>query len=147
MPAEHPDDLAEALRGAHPELDAVRAAAGDDPVYLVGGAVRDLLLGLPRTDVDLARVGAGAAPGGGVGGGGGEHERVATAKARLDGHEVDVATARTETYPWPGALPEVAPATAIESDLARRDFTVNAIALPLQGEPEPTDPHGGRAHA
>src|ERR1044072_4592499 len=105
MPAEHPDDLAEALRGAHPELDAVRAAAGDDPVYLVGGAVRDLLLGLPRTDVDLVVVGDAAALAARLGAEATEHERFATAKARLDGHEVDVATARTETYPWPGALP------------------------------------------
>jgi tRNA nucleotidyltransferase (CCA-adding enzyme) len=58
---------------------------------------------------------------------------------------VDIATARIETYPQPGALPEVAPASEIEADLERRDFTINAIALPLQGEPEPIDPHGGRA--
>ena len=74
-----------------------------------------------------------------------EHERFATAKVELDGHEVDIATARTETYPRPGALPEVEPAGSIEADLARRDFTINAMAIPLRGEPRLIDPHGGRA--
>ncbi|HWN73429.1 MAG TPA: hypothetical protein VNN15_06445, partial [Solirubrobacterales bacterium] len=46
------EDLARALQAAHPELEAVREAA-QEPVYLVGGAVRDLLLGRPRADVDL----------------------------------------------------------------------------------------------
>jgi tRNA nucleotidyltransferase (CCA-adding enzyme) len=73
-----------------------------------------------------------------------EHERFATAKARLGEHEIDLATARTERYPRPGALPEVEPAAGIEEDLARRDFTVNAMAVPLSGEPRPIDPHGGR---
>lgn len=145
MAAAPTDNLAEALRSAHPELDAVRAAAGEDPVYLVGGAVRDLLLGRGRADVDLVVVGDAAALAARLGAETTEHERFATAKALLDGHEVDVATARTETYPHPGALPEVAPAGEIEADLARRDFTINAIALPLCGEPDPIDPHGGRA--
>lgn len=139
------DNLAEALRSAHPELDAVRAAAGDDPVYLVGGAVRDLLLGRGRADVDLVVVGDAAGLAARLGAETVEHERFATAKAQLDGHEVDVATARTETYAHPGALPDVAPAGEIEADLARRDFTINAIALPLRGSPEPIDPFGGRA--
>src|SRR6185295_11039543 len=50
----------------------------------------------------------------------------------------------TETYPEPGALPQVAPATGVEADLARRDFTVNAIAVAVGGE-EVVDPHGGIA--
>jgi tRNA nucleotidyltransferase (CCA-adding enzyme) len=145
MPAAPIESLGEALRRAHPELDAVRRAAGEDRVYLVGGAVRDLLLGRERTDVDLVVVGDAAGLAARLGAETTEHERFATAKAMLDGHEVDVASARTETYPEPGALPEVAPAPDIESDLARRDFTINAIALPLQGEPELIDPHGGRA--
>ncbi len=72
-----------------------------------------------------------------------EHERFATAKAYLDGHEVDIATARTETYPHPGALPEVEPTAGIAADLARRDFTINAMAIPLRREPELIDPHRG----
>jgi tRNA nucleotidyltransferase (CCA-adding enzyme) len=139
------DNLGEALRRAHPELDAVREAAGEGPVYLVGGAVRDLLLGRDRADVDLVVVGDAAGLAARLGAVTTEHERFATAKAMLDGHEVDIATARTESYPQPGALPEVAPASDIESDLVRRDFTINAIAVPLRGDPEPIDPCGGRA--
>jgi tRNA nucleotidyltransferase (CCA-adding enzyme) len=139
------EDLAEALRVAHPELEAVRAAAGEDRVYLVGGAVRDLLLGRERADVDLVVVGDATALAARLGSKAKEHERFATAKALLDGHEVDIATARTETYPRPGALPDVAPAEGIEADLQRRDFTINAIALPLHGAAEPIDPYGGRA--
>jgi tRNA nucleotidyltransferase (CCA-adding enzyme) len=137
-------DLAEALRGAHPELERV-AAAAREPVYLVGGAVRDQLMGKGRADLDLVVVGDAAALARALGAGEiVEHERFATAKVVLDGHPVDIATARTETYEHPGALPDVAPAVGIEEDLARRDFTINAMAVPLQGEPELVDPHGGR---
>ncbi|HMI82185.1 MAG TPA: hypothetical protein VK480_10395 [Solirubrobacterales bacterium] len=136
-------DLGAELRNAHPELAAVREAA-QEPVYLVGGAVRDLLLGQPRSDVDLVVEGDAAALARSLGGGEVEHERFGTAKAEVDGHEVDVASARTETYPEPGALPVVAPAESIEDDLARRDFTINAMAIPLQGESSLIDPHGGR---
>ncbi|HEX3041477.1 MAG TPA: hypothetical protein VHP56_05255 [Solirubrobacterales bacterium] len=137
------DDLAAALRHAHPELEAVRDAA-QDPVYLVGGAVRDLLLGRPRADVDLVVEGDAAALAARLGGAGKEHERFGTVTVDVQGHELDVATARTESYPEPGALPVVAPATDVEADLARRDFTVNAMAIPLEGEPRVIDPHGGR---
>jgi len=139
------DDLGAALAAAHPELAAVRAVAGEDDVYLVGGAVRDLLLGRERADVDLVVVGDAAALAGRLGAEPREHERFATAKAQLDGHEVDLATARTENYPRPGALPEVEPAASIEADLARRDFTINALAVPLRGEPALIDPYGGQA--
>jgi tRNA nucleotidyltransferase (CCA-adding enzyme) len=139
------DNLGEALRTSHPELDAVREAAGEEHVYLVGGAVRDLLLGRDRADVDLVVVGDAATLAARLGADPVEHERFATAKFELDGHEIDIATARTETYSEPGALPDVAPASEIEADLGRRDFTINAIALPLAGEAELIDPHGGRA--
>ena len=58
-----------------------------------------------------------------------EHERFDTANVVLGELEVDIARTRAETYARPGALPEVAPATIAE-DLARRDFTVNAMAVP-----------------
>jgi len=138
------ENLAEALRSAYPELDAVRVAT-DAPVYLVGGAVRDLLLGRGRSDIDLVVVGDAATLAAKLGAEPVEHERFATAKARLDGHEVDIASARAESYPRPGALPEVEPASDIETDLGRRDFTINAIAIPLRGEPRLIDPYGGRA--
>src|SRR6186713_772545 len=136
------DDLAAALHHAHPELEVVREAAGD-PVYLVGGAVRDLLLGHPRADVDLVVEGDAAALAERLGGAAAEHERFGTVKVEVEGHEVDVATARTETYPEPGSLPAVAPADGVEADLGRRDFTINAMAIPLDGEVRLIDPHGG----
>jgi tRNA nucleotidyltransferase (CCA-adding enzyme) len=141
------ENLVAGLETAHPELGAVRNAAGDEPVYVVGGAVRDLLLGRDRSDLDLVVVGdaAGLARRLGAEGEAIEHERFATAKAVLDGHEVDIATARSETYPQPGALPEVVPAGKIEADLGRRDFTINAMALPLADDRELIDPYRGRA--
>lgn len=138
------DNLSQALRSSYPELDAVREIA-DTPIFLVGGAVRDLLLGRERADIDLVVVGDAAAVAARLGAEVVEHERFATAKVRLDGHEVDIATARAESYPHPGALPSVEPADEIATDLARRDFTINAIAVPLRGEPELVDPYGGRA--
>jgi tRNA nucleotidyltransferase (CCA-adding enzyme) len=136
------EDLATALESAYPELAAVRDA-GEEPVFLVGGAVRDLLLGRGRADIDLVVEGDASALAAKLGAESVEHERFGTAKARLDGHEIDIAAARTETYAQPGALPRVEPASLAE-DLARRDFTINAMAIPLRGEPELIDPHGGR---
>ncbi len=137
------ESLSEALRAVYPELEAIGAATGED-VYLVGGAVRDLLLGRGRADLDLVVVGDPAALAGSLDA---EllaaHDRFTTAKVELGGHEIDLAAARTETYERPGALPTVSAAAGIEADLGRRDFTVNAIAIPLRGEPELVDPFGG----
>jgi len=144
MPEVRIDNIAAALQDAYPELAAVREASGE-PIYLVGGAVRDLLLGCGRSDIDLVVVGDAAALAARLGADPVEHERFATAKVRLAGHEVDVATARRERYAHPGALPQVEPADEIELDLERRDFTINAMALPLHGEPALIDPYGGRA--
>ncbi len=136
--------IAERLRAAYPELADV-AAASDVPVYVVGGAVRDALLGRGRSDnVDVVIAGDALALAARLGGEGVEHERFATAKVDLGGLELDIATARTETYARPGALPEVTPADSVLADLDRRDFTVNAIAVGLDDE-EPLDPYGGRA--
>src|SRR5205085_8110891 len=60
------------------------------------------------------------------------HDRFGTVRVVLDGHTYDLARARAETYPQPGALPEVVPA-GLEQDLLRRDFTVNALAAALGG--------------
>lgn len=138
------ESLAEALQRVYPELDLVRELA-DQPVYLVGGAVRDLLLGRGRADIDVVVEGDATALASRLGASVVSHDRFATAKVSLDGHEVDVATARTESYPHPGSLPVVEPAARIEADLSRRDFAINAMAIPLGAEADLIDPHGGQA--
>jgi tRNA nucleotidyltransferase (CCA-adding enzyme) len=138
------DDLGQRLRAAHPELATV-AATAEEPVYAVGGAVRDLLLGRDRADLDLVVIGDARALAERLGGEPVAHERFGTAKATVGGHELDLASARTETYAAPGALPEVEAAGDIEEDLGRRDFTINAMAIPLGEEARLVDPHGGRA--
>jgi len=142
-PNDHSESIAEALQHMHPELDAVRGLASD-PVYLVGGAVRDLLLGRGRADIDLVVEGDATALAQRLGAEVVSHERFATAKVQLDGHELDIASARSESYPHPGALPVVKPAATIEEDLRRRDFTINAMAIPLLGEPHLIDPCDGQ---
>jgi tRNA nucleotidyltransferase (CCA-adding enzyme) len=136
-----PERIPERLR-ALAGLDRVREAAAGTATYLVGGAVRDLLLGRDRTDLDIAVEGDAAAVGRRLGGEVRTHERFATATVHTAGLELDLATSRSEAYPEPGALPEIQPATLSE-DLARRDFTLNAMAVPLEGDPELIDPHGG----
>jgi len=110
------------------------AASQGQRLYLVGGVVRDLLLGKPNYDLDLvvegnaielARQLAGLKQGKIT-----THPRFNTAKVQWDKWSVDFATARSETYARPGALPTVKPST-IEKDLFRRDFTINAMALHL----------------
>jgi tRNA nucleotidyltransferase (CCA-adding enzyme) len=136
--------LAEALAAAYPELAAV-AVAAPDPVYLVGGAVRDLLLGRGRADIDLVVEGDPAALATALGAERlAAHERFGTLKVRLDGEEVDIAAARRETYPKPGALPTVTLGGPIRTDLARRDFTVNAMAVPLADPRDLLDPYDGQ---
>jgi len=109
-------------------------------VYLVGGAVRDLLLGEPHVDLDIAVEGDGIAVAQAlarrVKGRVRAHEKFGTAVVvipREDGREVrvDVASTRSESYDYPAALPKVEHAT-IRSDLARRDFTINAMAVSLK---------------
>ena len=125
-------------------VDRLREAAAGLPAYLVGGAVRDLLLGRPRADIDVAVEGDVDELSRRLGGNVRTHARFATATVRVDGLEVDLAATRRETYPRPGALPEVQPASLSE-DLARRDFTINAMAVPLGSAPRLIDPHGGLA--
>ncbi len=114
-------------------LRTIAGAAGGR-AWLVGGPVRDLLLGRPVTDLDVVV----------------EADAVALA-ARLpaeilkstafltatvrwpDGETWDLATARTETYRAPGALPVARP-TELAHDLLRRDFTINGLALSLSPE-------------
>lgn len=126
-----------------PGVAVLTAALEGERAYLVGGAVRDLLLGADHPDLDVAVDGDAAALARRLGGEVITHERFATARADVDGARIDLATTRRETYERPGALPEVEPA-GIEEDLARRDFTVNAMAVALGDEAsELIDPHGG----
>jgi len=127
-----------------PELLA--QARRREDIALVGGAVRDLLLGHWPRELDVTVAGDSAAlaralsasvspserPYGHVV----EpilHERFSTASVVWDYGRIDIAELRAESYPAPGALPDVR-SGSVEEDLARRDFTVNAISLPLGGE-------------
>ncbi|HKT83408.1 MAG TPA: hypothetical protein VJQ84_06180 [Solirubrobacterales bacterium] len=141
---DHSESIAEALEHMHPELARVREVA-EEPVFLVGGAVRDLLFGRGRADIDLVVEGDAEALARRLGAEVKAHERFGTAKLTLNGHEVDIAGARSESYPHPGALPVVEPGADLAADLHRRDFAINAMAIPLQGEPRLIDPYGGQA--
>lgn len=114
-------------------LDALAAEAG---VHVVGGAVRDALLGRVPTEVDLVVEGDAAAvarrAAARLGGEALVHERFGTATVRAATTTFDLASARRERYVRPGALPEVEPGATIEQDLRRRDFTVNAVAVRLR---------------
>ncbi|MHB8659017.1 MAG: tRNA nucleotidyltransferase/poly(A) polymerase family protein [Solirubrobacteraceae bacterium] len=101
-------------------------------VALVGGAVRDLLLGVIPLDLDLVVEGDARDLARQLGGALSAHERFGTCTIRVEGLVVDLAGARRERYPRPGALPAVEPAS-LAQDLGRRDFTVNALAVPLGG--------------
>lgn len=117
-------------------IKAVREEAGKaGKVFLAGGFVRDLLLGLQVSDIDLTVEGDANALARSI-----EsrfrgklvcHERFKTATVFFkQGSRLDISTAREEKYPRPAALPEVV-SSSIYSDLRRRDFTVNAMAVSL----------------
>jgi tRNA nucleotidyltransferase (CCA-adding enzyme) len=117
------------LPAARPLLERLAGAEG---VYLVGGAVRDLLLGAAPLDLDLVIDGELESVAALLGTPDKVHDRFETRTISLDGFTYDLARARTETYAHPGALPTVAPA-GIDEDVGRRDFTVNALAVGLAG--------------
>jgi tRNA nucleotidyltransferase (CCA-adding enzyme) len=127
---------------ALPGIDAVRRLAERAPTYLVGGVVRDLLLGAEGVDLDIAIEGNADALADVPGYRPERDEHFLTGKLEAGGREIDVAQTRAESYPRPGALPEVRPAS-IGEDLARRDFSVNAMAYPVADDAELLDPHGG----
>jgi len=118
-------------------------------LYLVGGVVRDLLLGRTNLDLDLVVEGdainlahqlISITRGKIV-----THPRFGTAKLQWDEWSVDMATARSETYAKPGALPTVKPGST-RDDLLRRDFTINTMAIELNPDRygELLDLYGGR---
>ncbi len=118
-----------ALPAAGPLLRRLGDATG---VHLVGGAVRDLLLGSEPSDLDLVVEGDASSVAKRLGGTVRAHDRFGTSTVVVDGFTYDIARARRERYARPGALPDVSPAS-LAADLARRDFTVNAIAVALGG--------------
>ncbi len=132
-----PDELRAVLTAA-----AAQAEAHGARLWLVGGVVRDLLLGRPLSrDVDLAVEGeVGALASGLAAATGGRvvaaHAPFGTATIEAPGGAgrgplvIDLARTRVERYARPAALPEVTPAP-IEADLIRRDFSINAMALEL----------------
>ena len=109
--------------------------------------MRDILLGMPAKDLDFVVEGDGFEVAGWlaeeVGGRVRRHPRFGTSTVFKGRNRVDFATARRETYPRPAVLPEVSPG-AIGDDLARRDFSINAMAVPLaEQRPGVMDLHGG----
>ena len=147
----HGDDLENVLGPPVAALIAkisIRAIAQDRPLFLVGGVVRDLLLGKQNLDLDFVTEGNAidfarqlvARFGGSIQ----AHRSFGTAKWTLDQaaaqslsipfdeipHQIDFAIARSEKYAYSAALPGVTPAD-IEQDLLRRDFSINTLALQL----------------
>ena len=118
-------------------LDSVAevAARYQVSVYVVGGFVRDLLLNIKNVDIDLVVEGDGIIFAEKLAekfdGQTSRYKKFGTATLILqDRPNIDVATARTESYSCPAALPDVEPSN-IKLDLARRDFTVNSMAVKL----------------
>jgi tRNA nucleotidyltransferase (CCA-adding enzyme) len=121
-------------------LVAQAAVTRQIPVYLVGGFVRDLLLGGPAMDFDLVVEGDAIAFAKALaaqyGGRVTAHIRFGTAQWFLPDsghHALDFISTRSETYQHPAALPTVKPGR-LTDDLARRDFTINTLALRIDGE-------------
>ena len=140
--------------------DVARGRGSD--IYLVGGAVRDLLLGTAGSDPDLDIAGPGvdarfaAELADGLGGQllasteFGTHRLSVPDGERDETVRIDLVACRSETYAGPGALPDVAPGTLTE-DLARRDFSIGAMAVVIAPAPgsghawgDLIDPHGGQ---
>ncbi|HEX9500631.1 MAG TPA: hypothetical protein VGA10_03175, partial [Thermoanaerobaculia bacterium] len=142
----HLDTLASPQRRA---VDLIREVAAEKNLrpYLVGGPVRDLLLGRSVIDLDftleegssvLARSVARR-----LNGRVRSYPQFLTYKVTaVEFPEIDIASARSEKYRAPGALPSVS-AGALQDDLMRRDFSINAIALDVVSE-QLHDPANGK---
>ena len=136
--------IAAALPG--PLLDLLKSASSlaqemGYPLYVVGGFVRDLLLGAPTLDMDLVVEGdaikLARRLARDIGASTRSHKQFGTAKILLAGREaefgipfLDFATARLEFYAYSAALPEIE-GSSIKADLHRRDFAINTLAIRL----------------
>jgi len=137
-PAVVADLLARRLPGRVHDILLRVGETGDElgvHVFAVGGFVRDLLIGVENLDVDLVVEGDGIdfarALADRLDADAALHHRFGTAVLTLpDGFRVDVASTRTELYEQPAALP-VVEHSSLRDDLARRDFTFNAMAIQL----------------
>ena len=136
------------------QLRLLQAAANiavrhDVGLYLVGGTVRDVLLGRWTGDLDLSVAGATSefadALATEIGGQVVARSQFGTAKINAGDVALDLAMARQEVYAYPGALPTVSEGS-VQQDLARRDFTINAMAISLNVHDwgELLDPFEGR---
>lgn len=133
---------------SHPAVSALATAfsANDHELYLVGGSVRDLYSGHVSDDLDFAtdaRPDETEAILGALGPTWSAGKSFGTIGVMIFDQKVEVTTYRADTYDRESRKPEVAFSDNLEDDLARRDFTINAMALDtLTGEL--IDPHGGR---
>ena len=139
-----PKELLELLQDTSAEANKL-----GQRVYLVGGIVRDLLIGYPNFDLDLVTEGDAIELANRIARMSEAklviHPRFNTAKIKSGDFAIDIATARSETYASHGALPTVTPCP-IEKDLFRRDFSINAMAISLTPEHygELLDPYHGK---
>ena len=114
------------------------ASRSELTVFAVGGFVRDLLLNIPNKDIDIVVEGNGILFASKLAeefdGKVKTHEKFGTSVVIFpDGYRIDVAMARVEYYEYPAALPTVKQ-SSVNSDLSRRDFTINSLAIKLNGE-------------
>ncbi|MBP7331008.1 MAG: CBS domain-containing protein [Firmicutes bacterium] len=143
-------------RGLAPEYMEIMEHAGKIAssmgykIYAAGGIVRDLLLGMDCSDIDLVVEGDGIELarnlGRDLGGRVRVHPKFFTATVHFSpGRQVDVATARVEFYQYPAAMPQIE-ASSLHQDLYRRDFTINAMAVSLNSDDfgDIVDYFGGR---
>ena len=139
------EDLGSAMADAYPELAPVAHAAGDARLPRRGRGPRPpaRAAAAPTSTSSSSATRPSSRPGSAPNAV--EHERFGTAKAILDGHEVDIAGARAESYPEPGALPVVEPAAETSRPTSRGATSRSTRwRCRCRASPSLIDPHGGR---